>query len=454
MEPNIPSTESSAAGRSFSSLEGLLEHRRKLLHDEKITPTDAVCLAPLSDTDSRLWISTPNMWFVPEPPISSHSDFSGFFDDGMLGKHEYLKWPQALYRPEAQSIAAPANSALLASPQEPEKYGTGPFVYASSDPPFSNLFSDADVAWFTPSRSQDFSPTTPALSLEMGTLAKRLLPRLGDAMREAQTLANELAHRELNSLDELDPISADRKARAFLVQSRLASQLEYTFHNLFYYPMKWFDTVLWFREYQRLLLDLRAGIIWYTVVQPRIDDPYFYQPFPVLPIRGAFTMDHSSLHVLFRCGIPVWFIREQATITTSTWVNRVKTPTSCALVFSQRKPMLSDGKVRNISSPTIIFDQSTFSERYIHLASSKYSVLGGPILSAAEEYAPEDASFTSPPSALSETCVNKRSVTTSTGSASSSSIAETTGTHFSFREPCSGRVDISLLQALSLSKSA
>jgi hypothetical protein len=382
----------SVAGYSIESFDELLSRRRKLVKNEQISPTDAICLAPIPETQGKLWISTPNMWFVPEFPKHSETEMSGYFSDGMLGKHEYLKWPQPLYRPEAHSFCAPANPRFLGYFQEPEKYGTGPFTYSTLESPFKDLFSDLEVTWFDLERLQDFSRTTAAGSRHLGSLSSHLLPRLGNAMREVQRLIRDIGQKQLSSLEEESPHDAQRAAKPFLTQARLANQLEHAFHNMFYYPMEWFDALMWFREYQRLLLDLRAGVIWYTIVNPRLRNPKFFQPFPILPVRGVFTVDLTALHDLFRVGIPVWLVRDRGTLTDSMFVNRVKAVVPCSRFFSQSK----EDTTTCTSSWTPDLRQGMFSERYIDLGFRKNSLLSHPVLSAATEYVPEDTPLPSP----------------------------------------------------------
>ena len=381
-------TRAAPGGIVLTSKDQLLVRRRYLDKDEDITALDALCCAPFPHTDDKLWISTPNMWFVPEPPYVTRSDPLAYFDDGMLGRHEYYKWPQAFNRQELHSMAAPANSALFSLDRELEKYGDGSHLQRPTDSAIQSRFSDVAIAWDDLKANQDFF-TSRGTNRVM--LSDHMASRLRDAMKEvsqqATALAEYIVHEGDSDVDmEQTPqyIKALR-THGYLFQRSRLSQLQRCHYRLTYLPEVPSDLLLWFREFQRLLLDVRAWILWMSVVRPRLLDPDFCKPFPVLPIRGVFTSDLTHAADLFRVGVPVWLIRELDTFTTSTWINRVKTVIRPTISFSNvRHPEMLDFT----TGPRI----DSLSVDEIRAAMRKFSLLQHPMIRSSKEYDPALAS--------------------------------------------------------------
>ena len=349
-----------------------------------MTFLDAVCCAPFPDTNNTMWVSSPNVWFVPQPPYQPAGEAFGYHEDGMLGRHEYLKWPQRLYRPEIHSLAAPGNPALF-NLERPSDSGPGPHTSSPSPLPFA----DDVIAWTRLDKSQDFCTTTNSSSEPLGTLSKTLLTRMGNAMREAQAMADKYAK------EETSPVTADSPshvkevvASSYLFQCSRAMHLQRAFTTLFHYPMSWFDVLLWFREYQRLLLDLRAWAYYMAVVRPRLCDPSFHQPFPVLQVRGVVTTDLSVVADMFRIGVPVWHIREVRSFTTNTFVNHVDNFVDSSICLSNARTFVSRGKQVSAPSWTTGPGMKYLSSVELQRLSRKFALSNSPIIGLAESFDP------------------------------------------------------------------
>ncbi|KAI0037302.1 hypothetical protein FA95DRAFT_1578926, partial [Auriscalpium vulgare] len=141
------------------------------------TATDAYGIAQLAGRDA-MWISSPNMDFVPALPCHSLTKEFGYYADGMLGPFEYLKWPQALDSQEPHSMAAPLNpflfrysDAFTDCPQFPRREDG--IVWRAQRPPRRvpelDVFPDDAAAWFS-FTSNEWS-TDPFAVPECGTLA-------------------------------------------------------------------------------------------------------------------------------------------------------------------------------------------------------------------------------------------------------------------------------------------
>lgn len=371
--------QSSAVGRSLRSLEDVLGSRRKLLDGETISPLDALCCAPFPGTNEQLWVSSPNMWFIPEPPVHSGKEVFGYYDDGMFGKHEYLKWPQPIYAPEQHSIGSPMNPFLLNLPREEKKYGQWSHTAVDTSSPSTTLFDDLELPWMSLHSNEDCVCTTVDMTPPHGTLSKRLLARLHSAITEA----SEAADRALN--DTLTPSMSDHVraslSSADMYQRRKVDQLQRAYNLLSQLPMPWKSLVLWFREIQRLLLDVRAWVFWMVEARLRLADPDFNRPFPVLPIRGAFTSDPATVCDFFRAGIPVWYIRGIATFSISTFINRVKTFVKASQYFDHRRNKITALWIEGPNMPLL-------SARDLQVQARKFSLFNRPILRPFREYDP------------------------------------------------------------------
>ena len=363
---------------------------RRLLHDaESISPLDAICCSPVPSTDDQLWITSPNMWFVPEPPYHPQDRLFSYFVDGMLGKHEYLKWPQAFYNGELHSMAAPANPALFQYPRETEKYGSGPYSLPPSMPLYQGRFSDLTVTWDSLDPFRDFVPATTNGRDGEGTLSPSLARRLSCAFEEARAAATDVANTDIVSEGPHESAHAKMVlTQAYLFHRSRINQLQRALNILSYFPMRFPDVLMWFREFQRLLLDTRGWIYWMDEVRPRLLDPDFNAPFPVLPVRGVFTSSPHLVHELFRVGVPVWFIRNLSSLASNMFVNRVKNFLSPNIYFSSS---LSAKAPTYLQGPHIGF-HSTAEAR---MTLRKFSLLNRPIVRSSKEYNPAAGSLAS-----------------------------------------------------------
>ena len=247
------------------------------------------------------------MWFVPEPPYYRQDESFSYFADGMLGKYEYLKWPQAFYNGELHSMAAPANPALFQQPRETEKYGSGPYSLPPHMPLYKGYFSDLTVTWDSLDPLRDFASTNLGSKDPEGTLSPSLARRCSCAFEEARMAATDVANTVIISEGVGEPVHVKAVlTQAYLFHKSTVNQLERTLNILSYFPMKFFDVLMWFREFQRLLLETRGWIYWMDVVRPRLLDPDFHAPFPVLPIRGVFTSNLNLVNELYATAAVNW----------------------------------------------------------------------------------------------------------------------------------------------------
>jgi hypothetical protein len=84
-------------------------------------------------------------------------------------------------------------------------------------------------------------------------------------------------------------------------------------------PLSFRDTIYQVAEFQRLCLDINAMLDYVTIFHPRLsshgDQP---KPSAELHIMGAFTNDPEVTSKLHQCGIPVWLVRHETQVSTST----------------------------------------------------------------------------------------------------------------------------------------
>lgn len=367
--------------------DALAARRRTLATDEKITATDALCLA--IDEANGIWVSTPNAWFVPEPPVHDCKQHFGFYEDGMLGVHEYLKWPQAFYRPDLHTIAAPVNPFFsVFIDKEIEKYGCEAYVSTPDVSDVDVLFDDLRIPWENLSELTDIEILDFDAEPRICRIRRSVLSPWGAAMREAQHKAEEVAHECI--ADVLNPSDDEQKRKAavsqYLYNRTNINKLQRVFELLVTHTSPPFELIMYHREFQRALLEIRAWIVWYKVVRPRLLSPDFHRPFPVLPIRGVFTTNPTLVQDFFRVGVPVWYIRKAGSLTTDVFVNRVKGFTSSASFMSRRRLLPN-----NTAAPSYL--ESPFAASYTAEEArkdlEKFSILNKPVLRPLREYGPQ-----------------------------------------------------------------
>ncbi|KAI0039288.1 hypothetical protein FA95DRAFT_1612691 [Auriscalpium vulgare] len=106
-----------------------------------------------------------------------------------------------------------------------------------------------------------------------------------------------------------------------------------------------FDVLQWFRESQRILLELRAWVTYMLVVKPRVENPRF-NAVRCLPVRGIITEKVLLAETMFRVGVPVWLVREPYTISDSTTVLIPVRPTPVSKYLSNKLFMIEGNKYR------------------------------------------------------------------------------------------------------------
>lgn len=317
--------------RPLENLREILDSRRSLLHGEQVDALDCLCVAPFRNHD-ELWISTPNMDFVPEVPVHPDDTPFRYFGDGMLGAFEHLKWPQAFDPVEPHSYAAPMNPRLKELQKVDDHHGLRAPDFPVDDKEGGlPQFEDPDAAWFS-FKGTDFRICEELPRASVGILYETVLSRLRKAMLEVRRIGDEIGAQEFPEGTPAAVVNAHTSS--YMYQRHRSEALYRAYGSLSQIPMPFSDTVLWFREFQRILLELRAWIIYMLVVKPRMEDPTFDCPQPVLPLRGVITSSLSMLRELFRIGIPVWYIRRRTTLTTRTLIISVKTVIRTGISFS------------------------------------------------------------------------------------------------------------------------
>ncbi|KAI0037683.1 hypothetical protein FA95DRAFT_1613983 [Auriscalpium vulgare] len=279
------------------------------------------------------------MPFVPEIPTHRQHHAFTYFADGMLGPFELMKWPQVFDSEYPHDCAAPANPDLP-SPDMPNY---------TAMPQFEGL----GVAW----RAWDdflFEQWSRTPRGAIGCLREPVVNRL-------RTAHSELAQRVLKIGADL-PSQSKRPAggeglngaQAFAAQLLVRSK---TVHDvLAETPMTPNEVLQWFRESQRLLLELQAWVIFMEVIKPRIEDPNFVTPL-VLPVRGVITEKILLANTMFRVGVPVWLVREAHTIGEKTAVKSAVRVTLHTIHMSDKRFMIHGDNYRKapawIDAPTL-----------------------------------------------------------------------------------------------------
>ena len=310
--------------------------------DIALAHSDCLILAPFPDSNGGLWISSPNMEFVPEPPTHEDGVPFSFFADGMLGAFEHLKWPQVFDEREPHAIAVPGNPDLMLN----VKIQEFPLLDAKEILPD---FEDKDIPWLAID-SKDFDVALCLPQEDVGFLTYLMHARLHTAASEVIAWAITVADGMFGTVAQ-DVLEQEQWAqRRKNIVLRDADMLRRALSRLQETPMSSFDVLMWFRECQRLILALRSWLIYTLLIRPRIDDPDFADYGNVLPLRGIFTRKESMVQTLFRCGVPVWWVRPLHTLTNHITIIRVHSPVRSAVSFSSQKVMVHGG--RRLAAPS------------------------------------------------------------------------------------------------------
>ncbi|KAI0039265.1 hypothetical protein FA95DRAFT_1612717 [Auriscalpium vulgare] len=290
--------------------------------------SDALCVAELPGSKGELWISSPNADFVPEVPTHSRDEEFSYYTDGMLGPFEHLKWPQVFDMIEPHAGFAPANPLLLqctgsklAGPdplpsldflrlRPRERISTGVVV-----PKELAVWKDDGAPWFS-FNSNDWR--TDPFGPDLGRIDISIITRLRDAAADAYKRT--VLHEKLGE---------HYVERQFEALTMAITGLDRTL------PLG--QAIQWHREAQRLLLDLRAWYNYMVVFKPRIEGAPASKPAPIVPVRGVITGSLSTVQLMYRVGIPVWWVRPVHSLDRNTWIRAVVKPTPWTDVFASKK---------------------------------------------------------------------------------------------------------------------
>jgi hypothetical protein len=107
----------------------------------------------------------------------------------------------------------------------------------------------------------------------------------------------------------------------------LMGQLRMAFQRLAYVPAKWPEFVLAVALFQRLWLEIEAWLQFQQIYLPRTFDE---QAHPIDPtLMGAWSYHLHEVQALYNAGIPVWWVRNEDTITehtnilSQTWIETI-----------------------------------------------------------------------------------------------------------------------------------
>ncbi|KAI0060622.1 hypothetical protein BV25DRAFT_1807272, partial [Artomyces pyxidatus] len=240
----------------------------------------------------KIWVSSPNMSFIPDVPTHRADEWFGFYVDGMLGVYEHTKWPQIHDADEPHAIAVPGNPLLLSqSIYNP----TAVTSLGGMDP-----WQDEGAAWFS-FTSANWVRVLDIPNDEVGVVDGAVCDRLLAAAREATQRSLALCQVDYG-------LSPEHIPERYFVW-RLIVSLGNAITKVRNVGMPLGETIQWFREAQRILLELRGWYTYMTIVRPRIehmDDNYG----DVLALRGVITGKLSTVETMYRAGVPVWYVRD------------------------------------------------------------------------------------------------------------------------------------------------
>lgn len=231
----------------------------------------------------RIWgsnymIASPNADWIPDYPIAG-PDGIRVYDDGLLGGQEFTRWPQ---------LHVPGNIHHALIPFR--RYIT------------TSIINDDDAIWYRPSESdtircEGLDVLRQPLAKFKSSLVKNLTRCFEMCLASARNSYGALSEKEYTPL--MDDMA--RRGRANLDVLSSTSQ-------------GWYQNIICFREVQRMSLELLGIAKYASVLVPRIKD--VTRNHPLLPVRGAFTYDPSTVAYFHALGIPVWHLRPLPTKST------------------------------------------------------------------------------------------------------------------------------------------
>ncbi|KAI0348998.1 hypothetical protein OH77DRAFT_1415706, partial [Trametes cingulata] len=225
-------------------------------------------------TPDRMWVITsPNMTFVPMPP-------AGVLEVILRADYRYglvdpIQWPQ-VYSPGYEYLCA------IQHPL-PATHRLSPL-------------------WWTPSEDTDFERIQGCAIKCLGLLRPETIRPLGELVEEMSAL-----------------VAAAVAAHKDFVDDRLMwleTAMRHSHDRLQNFPCTFRDAAMQVREVQRYWLMSRAFIDYYTACKRSRERAVRGERRPTVNagFMGAFTTDPSVVQALFEAGIPVWWLRQDASI--------------------------------------------------------------------------------------------------------------------------------------------
>ncbi|KIY69491.1 hypothetical protein CYLTODRAFT_488889 [Cylindrobasidium torrendii FP15055 ss-10] len=238
-----------------------------------------------ADPTSSLIISSPNMMSVPNPLVHTQRVIR-VLADGKWGIDDATLHPQVFRNTNG-------HLPLMFAPQV-------------GSPGSKQVIRHAEL------RPQDWIPTY--LNSSFGIINGRLVSTLEEESRAViKKFEDILRAAELANTDAVASLST-RKPMLRMFKNAL---------NRLGIPGAWSDCVWLWSSVQRLLLDLLAFIDWHETFR-RL---YVDSPDPPLPVDtsrlGAITSSHETAEILFRAGLPTYFIRRLGEVNVNTDIKRL-----------------------------------------------------------------------------------------------------------------------------------
>ncbi|THH21305.1 hypothetical protein EUX98_g8418 [Antrodiella citrinella] len=249
-------------------------------------------------TREGYYISTPNVEIIPQLPRKSSK--IQYYEDGMLGSLEFFKWPQEHDKKCSFAFATPANPDLLTF-----KHQSFFIVDTHNALP---QFADLNAPWFH-IRERNFKTNAVFPTGQYGRLHDDVLNRMQSAVLEIVGFIEKSVKVVVERLRKLGQVERQGAQERHNLCQKLQTRLRQSFMKLFAGDMTPFETLLVFREFQRMLLALRAWVVYSDVFWPRLLDAESDFRHSPLPVRGLFTDDYWIVKEMYRIGVPVWYIR-------------------------------------------------------------------------------------------------------------------------------------------------
>ncbi|KAH8109471.1 hypothetical protein DFH11DRAFT_1731065 [Phellopilus nigrolimitatus] len=253
-------------------------------------------------------ITSPNADWVPEFPFANNKSEILRFDDGFWGGHEYSRWPQL------HSGSNPHHACI-------------PF----SRPLVVDSLTNDKAMWYSP-KETDFEELGASRRNRQNELLGRFRPQVIAPLSSTLELfaAKAKWHYEKTGEKELLTLIS-----TLLLAARMdIDQLKLN-------PTSFRLSLDLFREVQRFCLELNAIVGYSSVILPRMCDTETKQNDVLLRCRGVFTTEPRVVQQMYRIGIPVWYIRPAAALTSETKIFEVVNCTSWTENLSACRPKVN-----------------------------------------------------------------------------------------------------------------